>query len=87
MHVSVCNGILLGHEKWNNGIYSNMDWPRDYSSKLGRDRQIYDITYMWNLKNNNTNELICKTEIHTDIKNKLVVTKGERGRERAKLGL
>ena len=23
----------------------------------------YDIVYMWNLKKNDTNELICKTEI------------------------
>ena len=36
---------------------------------------------MWNLKNNDTNELIYKTEIRpTDIENKLMVTKGE-GRE------
>ena len=34
---------------------------------------------MWNLKNN-TNECICKT----DIENKLVVTKDERGTGRAK---
>ena len=27
-----------------------------------RQRQLYDITYMWNLKNS-TNELIYKTEI------------------------
>ena len=42
-----------------------MDGPRDYhieSSKPDRERQIsYDITYMWNLKNN-TNEVIYKTE-------------------------
>ena len=37
-------------------------------------RQIqYDITYMWNLKNNTSN-CICKTE-NTDIENKPVVTK------------
>ena len=44
-----------------------MDGPRDYHakrSKSGRERQIsYDITYMWNIKNN-TNEFIYKTEIH-----------------------
>ena len=44
-----------------------MDGPRDYhtnQSKSDRERQIsHDITYMWNLKkNNDTNELIYKTE-------------------------
>ena len=42
-----------------------MDGPRDYhtkGSKSERERQIsYDITYMWNLKND-TNELIYETE-------------------------
>ena len=34
---------------------------------------------MWNLKKNDTNELIYKTEIDSpDIENKLMVTKGER---------
>ena len=35
-----------------NAICSNMDGPRDYHtkwSKSERERQIYDITYMWNL--------------------------------------
>ena len=34
---------------------------------------------MWNLKNN-TNQLTYKTEIDSDIGNKLTVTKGESGR-------
>ena len=45
-------------------ICSNMDSPRDYHSKQSksdRERQIlYDITYMWNLKNN-TKESRYKT--------------------------
>ena len=48
-----------------------------------RERQIYDITYMWNLKYD-TNELIYKTE--AVVENKLMVTKGERV-GRAKLGV
>ena len=31
-------------------------------SKSERERQIYDVTFMWNLKKNDTNELIYKTE-------------------------
>ena len=39
-----------------------------------RERQIsYDITYMWNLKND-TNEPIYKT----DVENNLMVTRGKR---------
>ena len=34
---------------------------------------------MWNLKKNDTNELIYKTETDSDFKNKLIVTKGEMG--------
>ena len=61
----IYHGILLNHKKKrNNAICSNVDGPRDYHtkwSKSDRERQIYDITYMWNLKNS-TNELIYKTE-------------------------
>ena len=40
----------------------------------------HNITYMWNLKKKDTNELIYKIEILTDIENKFMLTKGE-GRE------
>ena len=58
-----------------------MDGPRDYHtkrSKSDRERQIsYDITYMWNLKQNDTNEHIYKTETDsTDIENRLMFAKG-----------
>ena len=36
-----------------------MDGPRDYHTKSDRDK--YDITYMWDLKNYTT-ELLYKTE-------------------------
>ena len=81
--VHICNGIKLSHKKeWNIAVCSYMDGPRDYHtkwSKSGRKRQIlYDITYMWNLKNN-ADQFIYKTETPSDIENKLMVTKGERG--------
>ena len=38
----------------------------------------YDITYMWNLKKGDTDELICRTETDTDFENKLMVIKGDR---------
>ena len=48
-----------------------MDEPRDYRtkwSKSDRERQIpYDITSMWNLKKKDTNELIYKIEIDSQI--------------------
>ena len=61
-----------------------MDGPRDYHakwSKSDREKQIsYDIAYMWNLKENDTNEFIYKTEIDTDVEKEHMVTKGERRR-------
>ena len=52
----------------NNVIFSNMDGPRDCHiewSKSDRERQIYDIIYMWNLKIKCTNEFDYKTEIES----------------------
>ena len=44
------------------------------------ERQILYITYMWNLKKNDTYELIYKTGTKvTDIENKFIVTKREAG--------
>ena len=41
----------------------------------------FSITYIWSLKKNDTNELIYLQNRNrpTDIENKLMVTKGERG--------
>ena len=37
------------------------------------------ITFMWNLKNNNKNELMCRTETDSDFENKLRLSKGTGG--------
>ena len=42
----------------------------------------YDITYMWNLKKNDTNELIYKTETDSDLENELMVSRGKGGEGR-----
>ena len=64
------NGILLSHKKeQKHAIGSNTDGPRDSHtkwSKSAREKQIpYDITSMWSLKYD-TNELIYKTEMHSE---------------------
>ena len=66
--VYLYNAILRSHKKeWNKAICSNMDGPKDYHakwSKPDRERQVlYDITYTWNLKKKDKNELIYKTDI------------------------
>ena len=61
-----------------------MDGPRDCHTKWNKsDRESeisYDITYMQNLKENDTNELIYKTETHRH-REKLMVTRGKGGRK------
>ena len=50
-------------------VCSNMDGPRDYHTKPGRQKISHNITYMWNL-NYDTKGLIDKTDI-TDIEHRL----------------
>ena len=45
-----------------------MDETRDHHTKKDRERKIsYNITYMWNLKKNNTNEFTYKAELDSQI--------------------
>ena len=61
-------------KEWNNAIFSNMDGTRDCHtewSKSDREGEIsYGISYMWNLKRNDTNELTKWKD--TDLQNKLL---------------
>ena len=62
-----------------------MGRPRDYHtkwSKSHRERQVsYDITFMQNLKKWYKWTFLQNRNRLTDIKNKFMVTKEERGRE------
>ena len=71
-----------------------MDGPRDYHTKWSKRKKYHMILpIMWNLKKY-TNKLTYKTEIEkkknrnrpTDIEKKLMVTKGELGRDKLGLG-
>ena len=54
-----------------------MDGPRGIILSEVRLREIsHNVSYMWNLKEKDTDELIYKTDPQT-FKNKLTVTKGE----------
>ena len=77
--VYIHNGLLLSPKK-NNEIMpfaaTWMDLEIIILSEVRERKILYDITYMWNLKNN-TSEIIYKRE--TDVENNLMVTKGEGG--------
>ena len=67
--VYIHDEILLSHKnEWNNSICSNMDGSSNYFaewSQLDKERQISsDTSYMWNLKKDDTDELIYKIETH-----------------------
>ena len=50
-------------KEWNNAICSDMDGPRDWHTEWSQKEEIfYNIPYMRNLKSNDTNELLYKTE-------------------------
>ena len=81
---------MADKREWNKAMCSNMNGPGDYHtkwSKSDRERQIsHAITYMWNLKKRyKWTDLQIRNRL-TDIGNKLMVTKGEKG-GRDKLGV
>ena len=90
-HKHTHNGILLSYKECSSAVCSNVDGPRDYHtkwSKSDRERQIlYDITYIWNLKNNTSECIQQNRNRPTDIENKLVITRWDREHGRDKLGV
>ena len=65
-HTYIDTGILLSHKKeWKGNIAATwMDLEIIILSKLDQERQIsYDIAYLWNLKKNDTDELIYNSHI------------------------
>ena len=78
----IYNGVFLSHKKEGNDIIcSNIDEPRDYHTKWNKpDREIqisYDITYMWDPKKWYKWTYLQSRNRLIDIKNKLILTKGE----------
>ena len=77
--VHIYHGILFSHKKeWNNPICSNMDGHRDSHtewSKSDRERQIYDIAYMWNIKKGYKWTHLQNRNRVTDVENKLMVAR------------
>ena len=72
----ICNGILLSCKKKNEILLfatSQIDLGDIMLSEISQRQIQYDVIYMWNLKNTNTNlnsvEYKCKTG--TDIDNQL----------------
>ena len=53
-------------------------------SKSDRERQIYDITYIWYLKYD-TNELVYKTKTHSHRKQTIVTKGGRKGRDKLRV--
>ena len=50
-------------KEWNSDLRSNVDGPRGLSYRVKPEgEKSYDTSYMWDLKTNDTNELIYKTE-------------------------
>ena len=59
------SGILAVKKEWSNVIYRNLGEPRDYYTKWSKsDKDSYHmILLIYRIWENDTNELIYKTEI------------------------
>ena len=75
------DGILLSHKKWNNATCSNMDDLEILIPSEVRQwkTNIYNITYMWNLRKGYKWTYLPNRNIRTDFEDKLMVQKGTGG--------
>ena len=88
-YIYIQNRILISpKKKWNNVICSHMDGPRDYHVKWisQTEKDKYNIAYMWNLKKWYKWTYLQNRNRLTDIENKLMVTKGEGGKDKLESG-
>ena len=46
--VHIYNGILLSHKKWSDAVFSNIEIIILSEVSQTGERQIYDITHIWN---------------------------------------
>ena len=69
--------------QWHGWTESHTEWSKRESK---RERQIsYDITYLWNLKQWYKETYLQNRNRLTDIENKLMVTKGQRGGDKVQI--
>ena len=83
--VHIYNRVLLRHEKeQNNIICNNMNGPRDFHTewiKSKSERQIYGITYIWNLTEGYKWNYLQNRHGTTDVEDKVIVLRGWGDRE------
>ena len=82
--VHIYNGILLSHKKEQNcATGRDVDGPRDCHTEWSKseiEKQIsYNIAYMWNLEKLYRWTYLQSRNTDTDVENKRMDTKGERG--------
>ena len=77
-HIHKYNGILFSiKKKWNGAMCSNMDGPKDYQTKWSRLEKERQISYRLYAESKIWNKLTYLQNRHTDIENRLVVSKEE----------
>ena len=74
-------------KEWNNAIFSGMDAKRDYHTKRSQSERKTNVQYHLYAESKRWHKGTCLQNRLTDRKNRLVVTKGERGLGKDGLGI